>query len=178
MARPDESTGGGSAADDSTGGRSSGGGRDGSASGRGGSGSGDAGTAGGSSAGAETGGGGSSGANTSGDGSADGGGAGNSAGEPGGNGSAGGSSTGGGPGRDPPAGAQAADWLAASTLRVALTVLGFVILLFAIGQVVGLDLLGIVADALGTRIGRWIVVAFVGVLLIAFALWGFGDGNA
>lgn len=73
-----------------------------------------------------------------------------------------------------PAGVQVADWLAASTLRVALTVFGFVLLLFAIGQAVGLDLLGMVVEALETNVGRWLVVAFVGLLLIALALRGFG----
>lgn len=76
-----------------------------------------------------------------------------------------------------PVGVQVTDWLAASTLRVALTVFGFVLLLFAIGQAVGLDLLGMVVEALDTNAGRWLVVAFFGLLLIALALRGF-DGNA
>lgn len=75
-----------------------------------------------------------------------------------------------------PMGEQIADWLAASTLRVALTVLGFVLLLFAIGQAVGLDLLGMLVEALETNTGRWLVVAFVGLLLIALALRGFDSG--
>lgn len=77
---------------------------------------------------------------------------------------------------DEPVGVQFADWLAASTLRVALTVFGFALLLFAIGQAVGLDLLGMVVEALETNVGRWLVVAFVGLLLIALALRGF-DGS-
>lgn len=76
-----------------------------------------------------------------------------------------------------PMGEQIADWLAASALRVALTVLGFVLLLFAIGQAVGLDLLGMVVGALETNTGRWLVVAFVGLLLIALALRGFDSGT-
>ena len=68
-----------------------------------------------------------------------------------------------------------AEWFAASTLRIALAIVGFVVLLFALGQAAGVDLLGMVADALDTTIGRWLVVALFGLLLIALALRGFGD---
>jgi Na+-transporting NADH:ubiquinone oxidoreductase subunit NqrD len=65
--------------------------------------------------------------------------------------------------------------LAVSTLRIGLAILGFVLLLFALGQAVGFDLLGTVVDALTSRIGRWLVVAFFALLIIAVAAWGF-DG--
>lgn len=86
-------------------------------------------------------------------------------------------STGTDPVGDDPVGAEAADWLAASTLRVGLAVLGFVVLLFAIGQVVGFNLLEIVLDALNTNVGRWLIIAFVGLFLIAFALRGFDESR-
>ncbi len=40
-----------------------------------------------------------------------------------------------------------------------LVIVRFVVLLFALGQAVGFDLLGLFADALRTQTGRWLVVA-------------------
>lgn len=73
-----------------------------------------------------------------------------------------------------PAGGGAPEWFAASALRIGLAIIGFVLLLFALGQAVGLDLLGLVADALDTQIGRWLAVAVFALVLIAVALRGFG----
>lgn len=69
-------------------------------------------------------------------------------------------------------------WFAESTLRIALAVFGFVLLLFALGQAVGIDLLGMVVDALSTQMGRWLLVAFFALALILVALRGFGDGTS
>lgn len=66
------------------------------------------------------------------------------------------------------------EWFAVSALRLALVIVGFVILLFALGQAVGFDLLGMAADALSTQLGRWLVVAFFGLVLIVIAVRGFG----
>lgn len=66
------------------------------------------------------------------------------------------------------------EWFAASTLRIALAIVGLVIVLFALGQAVGVNLLGMLADALNTQVGRWLVVAFFGLMLIALAIRGFG----
>lgn len=74
---------------------------------------------------------------------------------------------------DPAAGEETAEWFAASTLRIGLAIIGFVLLLFALGQAVGLDLLGLVVEALNTRVGRWLMVAFFALLLIMIALRGF-----
>lgn len=71
-------------------------------------------------------------------------------------------------------GEDAAEWFAASTLRVGLALVGIVLLLFALGQVAGLDLLGLVVDALTSSIGRWLLVALFALLLIAIAVRGFG----
>lgn len=65
------------------------------------------------------------------------------------------------------------EWFAMSALRIGLVVIGFVVLLFALGQAVGLNLLGMAADALTTQMGRWLLVAVFGLLLIALALRGF-----
>ena len=67
-----------------------------------------------------------------------------------------------------------AGWAAASTFRVGLALIGFVLLLFALGQIAGLDLLGLVVDALSTSVGRWLIVAFFALIIIAVAVRGFG----
>lgn len=70
-------------------------------------------------------------------------------------------------------GGDSGEWFAVSTLRIALATAGFVILLFALGQAVGFDLLGAIVDALTSQLGRWLVVAFFAVVLIAVAARGF-----
>lgn len=65
-------------------------------------------------------------------------------------------------------------WAAASTFRVGLALIGFVLLLFALGQIAGFDLLGLVVDALSTSTGRWLIVAIVALVLIVIAVRGFG----
>lgn len=62
---------------------------------------------------------------------------------------------------------------AASTLRVGLAFLGLVILLFGVGQAVGLDLLGLLASVLNSPVARWIAVALFGLILISVAFSGF-----
>lgn len=71
---------------------------------------------------------------------------------------------------------RAGEYFAESTLRVSLAVVGFVLLLFALGQAIGIDLLGYIVEALNTRMGRWLVVAFFAILLIALAVRGFDRG--
>ncbi|WP_227354360.1 hypothetical protein [Haladaptatus salinisoli] len=61
------------------------------------------------------------------------------------------------------------DWLAKTGLLSGLAVVGFALLLFALGQVVGFDLLGLVVDALSSQTGRWLVVALFALLLIGVA---------
>lgn len=71
---------------------------------------------------------------------------------------------------------RAGEYFAESTLRVSLAVVGFILLLFALGQAIGIDLLGTIVDALNTQMGRWLVVAFFAILLIALAVRGFDRG--
>lgn len=66
-------------------------------------------------------------------------------------------------------------WVAESALRIALTLVGLVLLVYALGRAVGVDLLAIVVDALLSPVGRWIVVAFFALLLIVVAQRGFQD---
>lgn len=74
---------------------------------------------------------------------------------------------------NPATGEDATGWFARSTLRVGLAIIGLVLLLFALGQAVGMDLLGVVVDALSTTVGRWLAIAFFALVLIVVALRGF-----
>lgn len=75
--------------------------------------------------------------------------------------------------RGPPSGEGLAAWFAASTLRIGLAVVGFIVVLYALGRAAGVDLLGLFADALGTEVGRWLAVALFGLVLIVIALYSF-----
>ncbi|WP_266076724.1 hypothetical protein [Haladaptatus caseinilyticus] len=61
------------------------------------------------------------------------------------------------------------NWLAKTGLMSGLAVIGFVLLLFALGQAVGFDLLGLFAEAVSSQTGRWLVVALFALLLIGVA---------
>jgi hypothetical protein len=64
-------------------------------------------------------------------------------------------------------------WFASSTLRVGLVFVGVFLLLAALGQLSGIDILGLTAELLGTDVGRWLLVAVVAIALIAIAVYGF-----
>ena len=81
------------------------------------------------------------------------------------------------PAGEPTPGGDTAERFAASSFRIGLAFLGLILLLFALGQAVGVDLLGMVGEALATEVGRWLVVAFFALVLIAVALRGFGRRN-
>lgn len=61
------------------------------------------------------------------------------------------------------------DRFARATVRWAVVLVGFAVLLFALGQAFGVPLLGLVVDGLTTQTGRWLVVAFAALLVIAAA---------
>ncbi|WP_238532746.1 hypothetical protein [Halalkalicoccus jeotgali] len=63
-------------------------------------------------------------------------------------------------------------FLARGIVRTGLVVLGTVLLLFALGQAFGLDLLGALADFVGTQTGRWLAVAFFALVIISVAASG------
>jgi len=64
---------------------------------------------------------------------------------------------------------ESTELLAGTAVRLGLTVIGVVLLLFALGQAVGLPFLAMTAEALSTQTGQWLAVAFFAVLLIAAA---------
>jgi hypothetical protein len=66
-----------------------------------------------------------------------------------------------------------AGWLASTAVRTVLAVVGVVVVLYALGQLVGVDLLELVAEALGSEIGRWVLIGVFGLLLIGLAQRGF-----
>lgn len=70
----------------------------------------------------------------------------------------------------------ATQWFATTAVRAGLTVIGVVLLLFALGQAVGLPLLDLAASALTSQTGQWLVVAFFAVLLIGAAQKGIPSG--
>lgn len=67
----------------------------------------------------------------------------------------------------------AVEAIAASTVRLGLLVLGLLLLMYAVGQAVGFDVLGMISEALDTQMARWLIVAFFALILIAVALRGF-----
>lgn len=73
---------------------------------------------------------------------------------------------------EPPADGSATALFARGIVRLGPVVLGTVLLLFALGQAFGLDLLGMVADFLATQTGQWLAVAFFALVLIGVAAGG------
>lgn len=63
--------------------------------------------------------------------------------------------------------------VATSTVRVGFLALGFLILLYAVGQIVGVNVLGTLSAVLDSHEVRWMIIAFFGVVLITLALRGF-----
>ncbi len=74
--------------------------------------------------------------------------------------------------REPSAERSAGALLTRTVLRVGLAVLGIVLLLFALGQAFGVDLLGPAAEFLATETGRWLAIAFLALVLISVAASG------
>lgn len=64
-------------------------------------------------------------------------------------------------------------WLASSALRLGMVLVGVFLLLAALGQLSGIDILGEIAALLGTDVGGWLLVGVVAIALIAVAVHGF-----
>lgn len=67
---------------------------------------------------------------------------------------------------------RSADILTQSILRIGLAILGFVLLLYALGQAIGIDLIGEMAAFFATSTGQWLAVAFFALLLILLSVRG------
>lgn len=64
-------------------------------------------------------------------------------------------------------------WFASSALRMGLVLVGIFLLLAALGQLSGIDILGVTVELLGTDVGIWLLVAVVAIALIGVAVHGF-----
>lgn len=64
-------------------------------------------------------------------------------------------------------------WFASSALRIGLVMIGFFLLLAALGQLSGIDILGVTTELLATDVGRWLLVAVVAMAIIAVGVHGF-----
>lgn len=71
------------------------------------------------------------------------------------------------------------DWFTETFLRASIALLGVLLLLFALGQIAGVDMIGGLADLLGTEIVQWTLVAVFALLLIVAAgkSWDFSASN-
>lgn len=65
------------------------------------------------------------------------------------------------------------EFIATSTVRVGLLLLGVMLLLYSVGQAIGFDVLALISQALDTPEARWLFVAFFALILISIALRGF-----
>lgn len=72
--------------------------------------------------------------------------------------------------REPRAGFGA--WFASTVLRTLVAIVGLVAVLFALSMAIGIDLLGMLGQALATQTGQWIAVAVVILLLTGAAMRG------
>lgn len=70
--------------------------------------------------------------------------------------------------REPRAGPGA--WLTSTVLQTAVAIVGLVAVLFALSMALGVDLLGMLAQALSTHTGQWIAIAFVALVLTGAAM--------
>jgi FtsH-binding integral membrane protein len=64
---------------------------------------------------------------------------------------------------------QVASWFTETLVRTAVAVFGVALLLLALGQLVGVNLLSIVGEFLASGVGVWLVIAFFAMLLIVAA---------
>ncbi|EJN57255.1 hypothetical protein [Halogranum rubrum] len=64
---------------------------------------------------------------------------------------------------------EVASWFTETLVRTAVAVFGVALLLLALGQLVGVNLLSTVAEFLASSVGVWLVIAFFAMLLIVAA---------
>ncbi|WP_255197074.1 hypothetical protein [Halorarius litoreus] len=66
-------------------------------------------------------------------------------------------------------GERIASWFTETVVRTAVAVFGVALLLFALGQLAGVELLSIVGEFLTSSTGAWLFIAFFGMLLLVAA---------
>ena len=75
--------------------------------------------------------------------------------------------------RNPDRSDDAVSLVASSTVRIGLLILGVILLLYAAGQAMGMDVLAMISEQLDTQEIRWLIVAFFALVMITVALRGF-----
>lgn len=75
--------------------------------------------------------------------------------------------------RNPDRSDDAVSVVASSAVRIGLLILGVILLLYATGQAMGMDVLAMVSEQLDTQEIRWLIVAFFALVMITVALRGF-----
>lgn len=60
--------------------------------------------------------------------------------------------------------------MASTAMQTLVAVVGLVVVLFAVGQAVGADLLGMIASVLATHTGQWLAVAVIALIVVGAAL--------
>ncbi len=71
--------------------------------------------------------------------------------------------------RQPSLGEEIAGWFTETIVRAVVAVFGVALLLLAIGQIFGANVLGAVAEFMTSGIGGWLLVGFLAVMLIVAA---------
>lgn len=61
-------------------------------------------------------------------------------------------------------------WLTSTLMRTLVAIIGLIAVLFALSMALGVDLLGMVAQALTTQTGQWLAIAVVVLLLTGMAM--------
>ena len=61
-------------------------------------------------------------------------------------------------------------WLTSAVLQTAVAVVGLAAVLYALSMAFGVNLFGMVAQALATQTGQWLAIAFVVLLLTGTAI--------
>ena len=60
-------------------------------------------------------------------------------------------------------------WFASAAVRWGVILFGIVLMLFALGQAAGTNILGPIIDAMATQTGIWLLVALFALALVAAA---------
>jgi hypothetical protein len=71
--------------------------------------------------------------------------------------------------RQPSLGEEIAGWFTETIVRAVVAVFGIALLLLAIGQIFGANVLGAVAEFMTSGIGGWLLVGFLALMLIVAA---------
>ncbi|SDJ90529.1 hypothetical protein SAMN04515672_1776 [Natronorubrum texcoconense] len=61
-------------------------------------------------------------------------------------------------------------WVVSTVMQTLVAIVGLVVVLFALGQAIGTDLLGMTAQALSTQTGQWLVIAVVAFIGMGAAM--------